>query len=133
LDTADDALDGTAGDRDQPTGEAPPAASGQEDGNRVAPEASPAGVPAETGSPDGGILPGEAAQPADGTADPEIELKELKAEYEASLKDLKTELQALKDLWGPAPDARGDSGREADQPRYSDRKLPVETAEPRRA
>lgn len=110
MDTADDALDGTAGDRDQPTGEAPPAASGQEDGNRVAPEASPAGVPAETGSPGGGILPGEAAQPADGTADPEIELKELKAEYEASLKDLKTELQALKDLWGLRPTTRETPG-----------------------
>jgi hypothetical protein len=130
LDTTDDALDGTAGNQDQPTGEAPPAASDQEDGNRVAPEASPTGVPAETGSPDGGIQPGEAVQPADGTADPETELKELKAEYEASLKDLKTELQALKDLWGPAPDAPGDAGREADQPRYSDRKLPVEQRNP---
>ena len=88
------ALDGTAGDQDQAAVEVPPA----------------------PGKPDTGIQPGEAAQPADSNADPEAELKELKAEYEASLKDLKTELQALKDLWGPVPDAPGDAGREADQP-----------------
>ena len=151
LGTDDDPPDGTAGDQDQPAGEVLPApgepgdlaaevprvsaasAPEREDGNHAAPEESPAGAPTETGSPaeaDAGTQPGEAPQPADSRADPETDLKELKAEYEASLKDLKTELQALKDLWQPVSDAPGDAGREADQPRYSDRKLPVEQRNP---
>jgi hypothetical protein len=138
----DHAPDGTTGDQDQPAGEAPSAAGkpgdlaaeaagasaaatpDQEGGNVTGPESSPAEAPAETGSPaeaDAGIRPGEAAQPADGTADPETELKELKAEYEASLKDLKYELQALKDLWQPVSDAPRGTGREADQPYKSAR------------
>ncbi|MGH3249090.1 MAG: hypothetical protein ACRDOI_23190 [Trebonia sp.] len=147
-DTGDDhAPDRTTGDQDQPAGEVPPvpgepgdlaaevpgasaaAAPEQEDGNHAAPEESPAGALAETGSPaeaDAGTQQGEAAQPADSHADPEADLKELKAEYEASLKDLKTELQALKDLWGPVSDAPEGTGREADQPRLDDHKLPVD-------
>jgi hypothetical protein len=144
-DTGDDhAPDGTTGDQDQPAGEVLPAsgepgdlaaevpgasaaaAPEQEDGNHAAPEESPVGAPAETGSPaeaDAGIRPGEAAQPADSHADPEADLKELKAEYEASLKDLKTELQALKDLWGPVSDAPEGTRREAGQPNAGDREL----------
>jgi hypothetical protein len=143
LTAEDQTLDATAGDQDEATGEAPPAAGrpgdlaaevagasaaaapDQEDGNVTALEASPAGAPAGTDSPaeaDAGIPPGESAQPADNRADPEAELKELKAEYEASLKDLKTELQALKDLWGPAPEAPEGTRREADQPSAGDRK-----------
>jgi hypothetical protein len=153
LDTGDDhAPDGTTGDQDQPAGEVPPApgepgdlaaevpgasaaaAPEQEDGNHAAPEESPAGAPAETGSPaeaDAGTQPGEAAQPADSHADPEADLKELKAEYEASLKDLKTELQALKDLWGPVSDAPEGTRREAGQPFRGD--LPVEQQNPEEA
>jgi hypothetical protein len=139
----DHASDGTTGDQDQPAGEelsaagkpgdlaaeAPGASAAatpdQEDGNVTGPESSPAEAPAETGSPteaDAGIRPGEAAQPADSRADPETELKELKAEYEASLKDLKYELQALKDLWQPVSDAPEGPIGEADQPNAGDRK-----------
>jgi hypothetical protein len=121
------------------SGGSAPAAPEQEDGNVAAFESSPAGAPADTGSTakanagagerpaeappaeQADALIGQAAQPGDGHADPgtasDAGLEELKAEYEASLKDLKAELQALKDLWQPVPDAPEGTGREADQPR----------------
>jgi len=120
------------------------AAPEHEDGNVTAPESSTAGGPADTGSvaeadaverpdeaPQAGqadALTGQAAQPDDGHADPgtapDAGLKELKVEYEASLKELKAELQALKDSRQAAPDASGNTGREADQPRAGG--LPVD-------
>jgi hypothetical protein len=103
LDADDDhALDSTAGDQDQAAEVARPATE--------APSAEQADA-----------LIGQATQPGDGHAGPgtvsDAGLEGLKAEYEASLKELKTELQALKDLWQPVSDAPEGIRREADQPR----------------
>jgi hypothetical protein len=65
-------------------------------------------------------------------------LDNLKAEYEAGkaqdrqqIDDLRTELQALKDERPqPAPDAPGNTGMEADQPRLDDRELPEDQQNP---
>ena len=143
------ALDGRKGDQDQaaaeeatgaagkpgdPAVEAPDAsavaASEQEDGNFTAPVSADAGTSAtrSVAETDAGIRP-DGAQPDDSHADPEAELKELKAEYEASLKDLKTELQALKDLWQPVPDVPGDAGRDVDQPRAGGLSVDQDNAE----
>jgi hypothetical protein len=82
---------------------------------------------------------GQAAQPDDGHANPdtgpeaspqdlqakyEAILKDLEARYEARMKGLEDEVQALKDRPQAAPDAPGDTGREAGQPRFSDRRVP---------
>jgi hypothetical protein len=84
---------------------------------------------------------GQEARPGDGPADqegaPEASREQLKAELRAELKaelkaelmaELKAELQAPKDSRQAAPDAPGDTGREADQPRLNDRELPAAQA-----
>jgi len=135
---------------DDPPAEAPGisavAAPEREDGDVTAPGSSPAGASADTSSvagADAGEPPhdeaaqagqvdapgGQEAQPADGHADqqsaPEASLEQLKAELRAELKaELMAELQAPKDSRQAVPDAPGDTGREADQPRFSDRELP---------
>ncbi|MCW2930965.1 MAG: hypothetical protein JWM19_1927 [Actinomycetia bacterium] len=141
---------------DDPPAEAPGisavAAPEREDGDFTAPGSSPAGASADTSSvagADAGEPPhdeaaqagqadapgGQEARPGDGHADqegaPEASLEQLKAELRAELKaelmaELKAELQAPKDRRQAAPDVPGNTGREADQPRFSDRELPVD-------
>ena len=79
----------------------------------------------------------QAAQADDGRARPETaleaELKDLKAEYQASLAELKAELQSLRDHREAIPDRSGDTGRDAGQPRLNDRELPVDRQDAREA
>lgn len=151
-DQAADEAPAATGKPDEPPAEAPgpsaAAAPGHEAGSVTAAESPPTGAgtgsAAETGTgerPDETAQAGQAdapttqaAQPGDAHAAPDAAdagLKELKAEYEASLKDLKTELQALKDLWGPVSDAPAGTGREAGQPFRGD--LPVDQQNPEEA
>jgi len=138
---------------DVPPAEAPGigavAAPEREGGDVAAPGLSPSGAPADTSSvaEAGAAEPphdeaaqadapgGQEAQPHDGHADqegaPGASLEQLKAELRAELKaelmaELKAELQAPKDSRQASPDEPGDTGRDTDQPRYSDRKLPVD-------